>query len=201
MNVKRWAASLLVVAACCTLSACGDSDNEGASPVATTASPAPPVPTPDKCSASTKPSSEVKAHVSPEVWDLPVPPSNPAINALPKNGEGGSRCGLTIQVVGNCGQPGSDGLRLKASGFTPSSLYQSTVYYPKGPPYHGAVYENWKFGGYGKSADDGTTPGWRWDCYEGQGPTSDPEGTYVLILEDVMTGNRVTATFKVVRPA
>jgi hypothetical protein len=115
-----------------------------------------------------------------------------SVATLPAAGPEAADSGLTVQVVGECGQPGSKGLRLKASGFTPNGQYMTEAYYPDGKRYTYLLN-----GGYGAAATDGSAPSWSWECYLGPNNTQDPPGEYKLTMHDVPTGRSVSTTFTV----
>lgn len=110
---------------------------------------------------------------SPETYEF--------IDSLPPNGTSAQQAGLNVQLVGDCGTDG--GMRLKSSGFTPGGRYQTTATYPDGR----TPYTYLSNGGVGSADQSGATPFWTWNCFDGSGGESDPEGDYKIRITDIAT--------------
>lgn len=132
-----------------------------------------------------------------EVYNSPAPAPDPTINGLPAAGNKSSSNGLTIQVVGECGQNGSTGLRLKATGFTPGGIYMTEVYYSTDTGFDGSRYTHLADNGFAKASTDGSAGHWTWNCYDAGGVPFDPPGAYKLTMHDLNAGRSVTAMFYV----
>ena len=99
---------------------------------------------------------------------------------------------LVFDLIGECDTNGGV-LRPDSDNFTPGGGQEASATVD-GEPYPG----NDLVTDPGPNTGDGKLhPDWQWDCGYGVGGEPDPEGTYTVTVEDLVTGRRASDTFAI----